>query len=65
LDVTLPPPLPAKVTVKAGVFKVKVAVTARAAVIVATQVLVPVQAPDHPANVEEMFGAAVSVTTVP
>jgi hypothetical protein len=41
----------------------KVAVTERAAVIDNTQ-LVPVHAPLHPANVEPLAGAAVSVTEV-
>ena len=42
-----------------------VAVTAALPVKVTLQVLVPVQAPDQPANVELLFGAAVSVTMVP
>ena len=36
-----------------------------AAFMVTTQVPVPVHAPDHPANPEPTFAAAVSVTTVP
>jgi hypothetical protein len=44
---------------------VNVAVTEVAAASVTLQVLVPVQPPDHPANVELAFGAAVSVITVP
>ena len=42
-----------------------VAVTEVALVNVTLQVLVPVQAPDQPANVELAFAAAVSVTVVP
>ena len=44
---------------------VKVAVTAALLVNVTLQVPVPAQAPDQPANVELLFGAAVSVTMVP
>jgi hypothetical protein len=42
-----------------------VAVTAWLDFIVTVQLPVPEQAPDHPVNVEPVFGAAVSVTTVP
>jgi hypothetical protein len=44
---------------------VNVAVTEVLLVGVTLQVAVPVQAPDHPANVEPAFAAAVSVTAVP
>jgi hypothetical protein len=44
---------------------VNVAVTEESPVKVTLQVPVPVQAPDHPANVEPAVGAAVSVTMVP
>jgi hypothetical protein len=44
---------------------VNVAVTEALLVNVMLQVPVPVQAPDQPANVELLFGAAVSVTVVP
>ena len=44
---------------------VNVAVTEVALVNVTLQVPVPMQAPDQPANVEVVFGAAVSVTMVP
>jgi hypothetical protein len=42
-----------------------VAVTVWFELIVTVQPPVPEQAPDHPANVEPVFGVAVSVTTVP
>ena len=66
--VTLPAPPPASDTLSANVLAlaVKFAVTAAFAVIVKVQVLVPSQrAPPHPANVEFVFGAAVSVIAVP
>jgi hypothetical protein len=44
---------------------VNVAVTAVLPVKVTLQGAVPLQAPDQPANVELLFGAAVSVTLVP
>src|SRR5262245_18988489 len=66
-DVTVPVPVPARVTVKAKVVTelLKVAVTDRAAVIETVQVPVPVQAPLQPAKVEPLAAAAVSVTDVP
>jgi len=67
LDVTVPVPVPALVTVSAKVPTANVAVTALAAAIVKTQVAVPVQppVPDHPVNVDPAAGVAVSVTAVP
>src|SRR5438034_602839 len=66
VDTTLPEPAPARLTVKAKVLVVKVAVTARAALIVTLQVDVPLQSPpDHPVKVVDASGDAVSVTTVP
>ncbi len=67
VDVTVPAPLPALVTVAAKLPAVplNVAVTLRAAVIDVVQVPVPVHAPLHPANVEPLAAAAVSVTDVP
>jgi hypothetical protein len=46
-------------------FAVNVAVTEASLVSVTLHVPVPVQAPDQPANVEVVFGAAVRVTMVP
>lgn len=67
-EVTLPVPLPARVTVAVNVVVpdvLNVAVTARATVIETVHVLVPVQAPLQPANVEPLAAAAVSVTDAP
>ena len=56
-DVTVPVPVPALVTVSANVAALlKVAVTARAAVIDTVQVPVPVHAPLQPVNVEPLGG---------
>ena len=68
LLVTVPVPVPALCTVswkEGGGLAVKVAVTAALLVNVTLQVPVPAHAPDQPANVELLFGAAVSVTMVP
>ena len=63
---TVPAPVPAFVTLSAKVaVLLKVAVTARAAVIDTVQAPVPVHAPLQPANVEPLAAAAVSVTEVP
>ena len=65
-DVTVPVPVPAFVTLNANVEALlKVAVTARAAVIDVVQVPVPVHAPLQPVNVEPLAATAVSVTKVP
>ena len=63
----MPVPVPALVTLSANVVAelLKVAVTARAAVIDTVQAPVPVQAPLQPANVRPGAGIAVSVTWVP
>jgi hypothetical protein len=66
--VTDPVPVPALWTVSWKLFAaavLNVAVTAVAAEAVMLHVPVPVQPPDHPANVEPEFGVAVSVTEVP
>ena len=66
LEVTVPVPVPARVTASAKLDELlNVAVTARAAVIDTAQVPVPVQAPLQPAKVEPLAAAAVSVTEVP
>jgi len=67
LLVMTPPPVPAGVTLRgyAPATPPNVAVTDALLVKVTTQVEVPLQAPDHPVNVEPAAGAAVSVTTVP
>ena len=65
-EVTVPVPVPARVTASAKLDELlNVAVTERAAVIETVQVLVvPVHAPLQPANVEPLAAAAVSVTFV-
>jgi hypothetical protein len=64
--VTVPDPLPAIVTDSWNVtVAVKVAVTARAALIVTAQLPVPVQAPLQPAKVEPVAGVSAKVTLVP
>jgi hypothetical protein len=45
--------------------RLNVAVTGWLEFIVTAQLPVPEQAPDHPVNVEPVFGVAVSVTLVP
>src|SRR5207247_10936911 len=67
LLVTVPLPLPVFVTVRAYTYNcVKVALTACAAVIVTTQVPVPLHpAPLQPLNTEPADGLAVRVTAVP
>ena len=58
-------PLPALVTVRAKVLRLKVAVTDWATSIVTVQVPVPEQVPLHPAKTESADGVAVRVTKVP
>jgi hypothetical protein len=65
-EVTVPVPLPARLTVRLNAPTAKVAVTLAAALIVTTQVPVPAHPPpDQPLKVEPGPGVAVSVTTVP
>jgi hypothetical protein len=62
----VPAPVPASVTVNPKVVAVlNVAVTLSAALIVTTQLPVPVQAPLQPAKVLPLFGVSVSVTCDP
>jgi hypothetical protein len=65
LLVTVPAPVPASVTVNANVDTLNVAVTLSAALIVTTQLPVPVQAPLHPAKVLPLFGVSLNVTCDP
>jgi hypothetical protein len=66
LEVTVPVPVPARVTPSANVEAVlNVAVTARAAVIDTVQAPVPEHAPLQPAKLAPLPAAAVSVTEVP
>ena len=66
LDVTVPLPVPARVTPSANVDAVlNVAVAERACVIDTVQVPVPEQAPLQPAKLAPLPAAAVSVTDVP
>jgi hypothetical protein len=66
LEVTVPVPVPARVTLAANVDAVlNVAVTARAAVIDTVQAPVPEHAPLQPAKLAPLPAAAVSVTEVP
>ena len=66
LEVTVPVPVPARVTPRANVVAVlNVAVTARACVIDTVQTPVPVHAPLQPAKLAPLPAAAVRVTEVP
>ena len=65
LLVTVPPPVPALVTVSVNCLRVKEAVTDFAASIVSVHAPVPVHAPLHPVKSELAAAVAVSVTTVP
>ncbi len=63
--VTVPRPVPVKLTVSARVTVVNVAVTKVSAVRVTTHVAVPEHPPLHPARVEVRLGVAANVTVVP
>lgn len=65
LLLTVPVPVPARVTLKAKVTVLNVAVTDFAALMVSEQIPVPVQAPLQPAKADPADAAAVKVTTVP
>jgi hypothetical protein len=58
-------PVPTLVTLSANDGRVKVAVTARAALMVTVQVPVPLQLPPQPLKMDPAAGVAVRVTTVP
>ena len=66
LEVTVPLPLPVVLTERVKVCRLKLAVTARAVLMVTLQV-VPETAsqPLHAANIESKAGVAIRVTTVP
>jgi len=65
-DVTVPVPLPARLTVTGNVIRSKRALALVSAVIFTEHVPVPEQpAPVHPANVELFAAVAVSATAVP
>jgi hypothetical protein len=64
LLVTLPWPVPLKLTVKTG-DALNLAITEVFCVSVILQAPVPLQAPDHPAKYEFAAGVAVSVTCAP
>ena len=66
LDVTVPLPVPALVTVSVCITRLNVAVTLWAWLMVTWHVLPePEQAPLHPPNTDPLDAVAVSVTTVP
>lgn len=63
--VTVPAPDPFFVTASVNILSANTAETLRADVMETVHVPVPVHAPDHPLNVDEMSGTAVKVTVVP
>ena len=62
---TVPPPPPDRLTVRAYRLIMKVAVTDRAASIVTTHAPEPTQSPLQPVNDEPTAGIGISVTSVP
>ena len=64
LLVTVPAPVPMRLTVRTG-NRLNVAVTELLAFKVTVQLPVPLQAPPHPAKMEFAAGVALSVTCVP
>jgi len=64
-ELTVPLPVPARVTVSAYSLLVNVAVTDLAASIVTTHAPEPVQAPAHDVNVEPVEADGMRVTDVP
>jgi len=64
-DVTVPVPLPARLTVTGNVIRSNRALALVSAVILSEHDPVPEQPPLHPANVELFAGVAVSATAVP
>jgi hypothetical protein len=64
LEVTVPVPAPSLITVRT-LPPVNVAVTDRSSVMVIAQVPVPLQAPDHPANVDPGAATATSWNALP
>lgn len=62
---TVPDPVPARVTLRVTVAMENVAVTDVFVLMVTTQGAVPVHAPPHPVKVDPETGVAVNVTWVP
>ena len=64
-ELTVPEPVPDRLTVRVTGSNENVAVTDLACVMVTVQVPVPEQSPDHPVKPEPVAGVAVRVTLVP
>jgi hypothetical protein len=65
LDVTVPAPVPSRVTFNTCWVRLNVAPTVVGPIKLIVQVSMPEHAPDQPANVDPAFGTALSVTVVP